>query len=144
VYRGIRDLPAYKNGDLLVWWGFSITTRRFQQTETFLNFAGPRAKFIIENAPCVNIEEFSAFPEEFERFLFPGTALKVLSTTPEFDDGRRDVQVEFVKGQAVFDFMHPDWPIDLFNVPGKFLASFILFIVLFDLRVFEVLGAPKM
>jgi hypothetical protein len=115
VYRGIRDPPAYNDGDLLVWWGFSSTSRRVAVTETFLQVAGPRVKFIIENVPCVDIEEFSAIPVESERLLLPGTALKVLSVTPEFDKGRRDVQAQFIKGQVVFDFMHPEWPLDLFK-----------------------------
>jgi hypothetical protein len=127
VYRGIRDPPAYNDGDHLVWWAFSSTTRRVAVTETFLDFVGPRAMLVLENAPCVNIEDFSFFGPKFpgdtntesERLLLPGTALKVLSVSKEFDNGRRNVQMEFIKGQAVFDFMHPEWPLDLFSAPKK-------------------------
>jgi hypothetical protein len=73
--------------------------------------------FTIENVPCVNIEAFSASPEESERLLLPGTTLKVVTSLPsELDDDRRDVRAKFIKSRVVFDFMHPQWPIDLFSV----------------------------
>jgi hypothetical protein len=115
VYRGIRNPPDFKKGDTVVWWGFSSSTRRVHVTHTFIAFSGPRTMFILENVPCVNIEGLSAYPGESERLLLPGTALKVLSVTTEFDNGRRDVQAQFVKSQVVFDFMHPQWPISLFK-----------------------------
>jgi hypothetical protein len=127
VYRGIRDPPDYHDHELLVWWSFSSATRRVHVTESFLNFSGPRAKLIIENVPCVNIEEFSALRGEFERLLLPGTSLKVLSQTKFQADGSRDVQVEFIKGHVMFDFMHPQWSIDLLGTPGRFSSFLSLF-----------------
>jgi hypothetical protein len=117
VYRGakLRDPSECEIDNILVWWTFSSTTRRVHVTDNFLNITGPRAKFIIESVPCVNIEELSYFPGEFERLLLPGTALKVLSVASESNDGYCDVQVQFIKGHVVFDFMHPEWPIDLFK-----------------------------
>jgi hypothetical protein len=128
LYRGLKfeekERPDFKKEEVLVWWSFSSSTRLLDVTEQFLKPtesepAGPRSNFIIENVPCVNIEGLSHFPGESERLLLPGTMLKVLSVTAEFDNGRRDVQAEFIKGQAVFDFMHPEWPIDLFSAPKK-------------------------
>jgi hypothetical protein len=125
VYRGrnIDKISDYKEDKVLIWWTFSSSSRRDGVAHSFAEKKkekGLSAKFIIENVPCVNIEGLSDYPGEYERLLLPCTSLKVLSVTKiPLNDDRWDIQAEFIKGQAVFDFMHPEWPIDLFGAPKK-------------------------
>jgi hypothetical protein len=113
LYRGMRGPLHFTAGETIVWWSCTSVTRRAQAAEAMLGFGGGSStKFILESMPCVNISEFSPFPEESEHLLLPGTALQVLHVM-ELGNGRRDVQAEFIKGHAVFDFMHPQWPLDL-------------------------------
>ena len=114
VYRGIRDPPAYTPQDPkqpvapLLWWSFSSCTRKIHVVEGFMRERGPRAKLIIEDVPCVNLEAFSSF-NEFERLILPGTSVFVISVSPEHDSGRRNVQLGFVKCPSSLDFVHPQW-----------------------------------
>jgi hypothetical protein len=123
VYRGtkLKNPSDRIPGNILVWWTFSSTSRRDGVAYEFAEKKkeeGPSAKFIIENAPCINIEELSSYLGEYERLLLPCTALKVLSVTKTSpDEDRWDIQAEFVKGHVAFEFMHPEWPLDLFSSP---------------------------
>ena len=80
VYRGVRgDLHEEYNqlqGKVLRWWAFSSTTVQEDTTKTFSGTEGDRTVFGID-AIGVDIAAFSAFPNEAEVLLLPGTALVV-------------------------------------------------------------------
>ena len=132
VYRAIKNPPPYSrqsSGDRLVpmtWWSFSSCSRNMQSVERFLGASGPRALFIIENVPCVNIQDLSAFKDESERLILPGTSLRLVSVSSPHDNGRMNVQLEFIKGNGLVELLHPQWPIDVFAIapaPSTFITK---------------------
>ena len=82
VYRGVcLDLHKQYNqlqGRVFTWWAFSSTTMsaKLMQSKLFLGEKGDRTLFSID-AIGVDIAAFSAFPDEQELLLLPGTSLKV-------------------------------------------------------------------
>ena len=79
VYRGMcGDLHEEYNqlqGKLFRWWAFSSTTMQESKAKAFLG-DGDRTLFSID-AIGVDICQFSAFPNESEVLLLPGTCLAV-------------------------------------------------------------------
>merc|ERR1712032_910850 len=79
VYRGMSaDLHEEYNqlqGKVFRWWAFSSTTVRESQAEAFMD-EGDRTLFSID-AIGVDISQFSAFQNESEVLLLPGTCLLV-------------------------------------------------------------------
>ena len=82
VYRGVRlDLHKQYNqlqGKTFTWWAFSSTTMdaKLMQSKLFLGKEGDRTLFSID-AIGVDVAAFSAFPNERELLLLPGTSLTV-------------------------------------------------------------------
>ena len=82
VYRGMSaDLHETYNqlpGQVFRWWAFSSTTINESQAEAFManNLTGERTLFAID-AIGVDISAFSAFPDEKEVLMLPGTCLVV-------------------------------------------------------------------
>ena len=84
AYRGVT-LDLHEQYNLLrdrvfTWWAFSSTTTNLDllNSTTFNDVGGPRTMFTID-AIGVNISAFSAFPDEEEVLLLPGTQLVVQS-----------------------------------------------------------------
>jgi len=82
VYRGVAlDLHEQYNqleGKVFTWWAFSSTTRnkKLMCSSGFLGNGQSRTLFTID-AIGVDIAAFSAFPNESELLLLPGTSLTV-------------------------------------------------------------------
>ncbi|MEU9034524.1 ADP-ribosyltransferase domain-containing protein [Streptomyces sp. NPDC048352] len=85
LYRGVAlDLRAqYPLGRTVTWWGVSSCTPKLGVARGFLGNRGKRTLFEVVPARAVGIREFSAFTEEEEFILSPGTQLKVTDVTTE-------------------------------------------------------------
>ena len=84
VYRGVNvDLHEEYNqlqGRTFRWWAFSSTTQRESQAQTFLGQTGESTLFKIDGIG-VDIAAFSAFPNESEVLLLPGTLTLTVTLT---------------------------------------------------------------
>ena len=82
VYRGVtgdhHDVYNQLQGQVLRWWAFSSTTQHESQAKAFLG-DGDRTLFSID-AIGVDISQFSAFPQESEVLLLPGTITLTLNS----------------------------------------------------------------
>ncbi|MGW0659854.1 ADP-ribosyltransferase domain-containing protein [Streptodolium elevatio] len=85
LWRGVSlDLRAqYPLGRTVTWWGVSSCTSKLGVARAFLGSRGKRTLFEVRPARAVGIRSFSAFTEEEEYILLPGTQLKVTDVTTE-------------------------------------------------------------
>ncbi|MFF5701911.1 ADP-ribosyltransferase domain-containing protein [Streptomyces sp. NPDC012794] len=85
LYRGVAlDLRAqYPLGRTVTWWGVSSCTPKLGVARGFLGSRGKRTMFEVVPARAVGIRDFSAFTEEEEFILSPGTQLKVTDVKTE-------------------------------------------------------------
>ncbi|MEU9714550.1 ADP-ribosyltransferase domain-containing protein [Streptomyces sp. NPDC047976] len=85
LYRGVAlDLRAqYPLGRTVTWWGVSSCTPKLGVARGFLGSRGKRTLFEVVPARAVGIRDFSAFTEEEEFILSPGTQLKVTDVRTE-------------------------------------------------------------
>jgi len=114
VYRGVKlDLhERYQQlkDEVFTWWAFSSTTRHKENAEQFAGSKdsdGHGTLFIID-AIGVDIAEFSAFPDEGELMLLPGTSIKMKKETLESKFWKFWVSVEEARLPCT-DFRHPGW-----------------------------------
>lgn len=79
LYRGVhRDLRGeYTTGKTITWWGVSSCTPRLEIAQQFLGGAGRRVLFEVHAHRAVSIRAFSAYAQEDELVLAPGTQLRV-------------------------------------------------------------------
>ncbi|MBX7193339.1 MAG: hypothetical protein K1X94_14895, partial [Sandaracinaceae bacterium] len=79
LYRGVaRDLRAdYVAGKTVTWWGVSSCTPKLDIARQFLGAAGRRVLFEVHARRAVSIRPFSAYAQEDELVLAPGTQLHV-------------------------------------------------------------------
>ncbi|RKE16955.1 ADP-ribosyltransferase domain-containing protein [Streptomyces sp. TLI_171] len=85
LWRGVGlDLRAqYPLGRTVTWWGVSSCTSRPGVARSFLGSRGRRTLFEVRPARAVGIREFSAFTDEEEYILLPGTRLTVTDVVAE-------------------------------------------------------------
>lgn len=85
LWRGVSlDLRAqYPLGRTVTWWGVSSCTSEVGVARAFLGSRGKRTLFEVLPARAVGIRRFSAFTDEEEFILLPGTQLKVTSVKAE-------------------------------------------------------------
>ncbi|QKW23837.1 uracil-DNA glycosylase [Kitasatospora sp. NA04385] len=85
LWRGVAlDLRAqYPLGRTVTWWGVSSCTSRPAVARSFLGGRGKRTLFEVRPARAVGIRQFSAFTEEEEYILLPGTQLTVTDVVAE-------------------------------------------------------------
>ncbi|GLX20734.1 ADP-ribosyltransferase domain-containing protein [Streptomyces lavendulae] len=85
LYRGVAlDLRAqYPLGRTVTWWGVSSCTPKLGVARGFLGSRGKRTLFEVVPARAVGIRDFSAFTEEEEYILSPGTQLLVTDVRTE-------------------------------------------------------------
>ena len=76
----LRD--QYKEGERIVWWGFSSCTKTLDvlENEEFVGKSGRRTFFTIESDTGKDIEEYSFFEKEDETLLLPGREFEVLTS----------------------------------------------------------------
>jgi hypothetical protein len=114
VYRGVRkDLgEKFKKGDQVIWWPVSSTSRSLgvMQQEQFCGTRGSRTMFHIHCQHAVDISTFSAYPQEDEILLFPGTQLLVNGIV-SMSDGLVMIQLEETDlPLTLLEFEGPDEP----------------------------------
>ncbi|MFJ9641602.1 ADP-ribosyltransferase domain-containing protein [Streptomyces sp. NPDC004244] len=85
LFRGVAlDLRAqYPVGRTVTWWGVSSCTPKLGVARAFLGSRGKRTLFEVVPSRAVGIRNFSAFTEEEEYILAPGTQLKVTEVKTE-------------------------------------------------------------
>ncbi|MER5933544.1 ADP-ribosyltransferase domain-containing protein [Streptomyces sp. NPDC002054] len=85
LWRGVSlDLRAqYPLGRTVTWWGVSSCTPDLGVARTFLGSRGKRTLFEVVPRRAVGIRNFSAFTDEDEFILSPGTQLKVTDVRAE-------------------------------------------------------------
>ncbi|MFF2043704.1 ADP-ribosyltransferase domain-containing protein [Kitasatospora sp. NPDC058170] len=85
LWRGVPlDLRAqYPLGGTVTWWGVSSCTSQPGVARAFLGSRGKRTLFEVLPARAVGIRSFSAFTDEEEFILLPGTQLKVTDVRTE-------------------------------------------------------------
>ncbi|MEM9075007.1 MAG: ADP-ribosyltransferase domain-containing protein [Myxococcota bacterium] len=79
LYRGVAlDLRRlYPKGGSVVWWGVSSCTPKLSVATGFLGNSGKRTLFRVATHSAVSIQAFSAYKQEEEYILRPGTQLQV-------------------------------------------------------------------
>lgn len=87
VYRGVGlDLQdQYPEGETVVWWSVSSTTKTMKVLKDFLGESGKRTIFIVEVKSARDIMKYSWKTTEDELILLPGTVFKVTSVLPQGD-----------------------------------------------------------
>ena len=84
IFRGVKiDLrDQYKEGERIIWWGFSSCTRtlRILEKDEFVGKSGTRTLFTIETDTGKHIGEHSFYPEEDEILLLSGREFEVVSS----------------------------------------------------------------
>lgn len=87
VYRGVGlDLQdQYPEGETVVWWAVSSTTKTMKVLKDFLGESGKRTIFIVEVKSARDIMKYSWKTTEDELILLPGTVFKVTSVLPQGD-----------------------------------------------------------
>ncbi|MET9604851.1 ADP-ribosyltransferase domain-containing protein [Streptomyces sp. NPDC006512] len=85
LWRGVSlDLRAqYPLGRTVTWWGVSSCTSKVGVARAFLGSRGKRTLFEVTPVRAVGIRRFSAFTDEEEFILSPGTQLKVTEVKAE-------------------------------------------------------------
>lgn len=84
-WRGIRDLDMtqqYKKDEIIWWWSWSSISKDMQQLQknNFLGTEGVRTQFMVETTTGMDITRYSAYPDEAEILLCPGTRFRVIAT----------------------------------------------------------------
>ena len=113
VWRGIPKHELEKflqlKGNTIVWWGFSSCTKSVEQTEKFLTKFGTQTDhqkctlFNVECRSCVDITALSAYPEEEEVLLMPGTVMKVVGALKMTSV----VHLRESEEEPLIDYVHP-------------------------------------
>ena len=84
IFRGVKlDLrDQYKEGERIVWWGFSSCTKTVAilENEEFVGTSRRRTLFTIESDTGKDIGEHSFFEKEDEILLLPGREFEVLTS----------------------------------------------------------------
>ncbi|WP_309231528.1 ADP-ribosyltransferase domain-containing protein [Nocardia sp. SYP-A9097] len=85
LWRGVSlDLRAqYPLGRTVTWWGVSSCTSEPSVARAFLGSRGKRTLFEVRPARAVSIRDYSAFTDEEEFILLPGTQLEVTDVKAE-------------------------------------------------------------
>ncbi|MEU7764076.1 ADP-ribosyltransferase domain-containing protein [Nocardia sp. NPDC049190] len=85
LWRGVSlDLRAqYSPGRTVTWWGVSSCTSEPRVARAFLGSRGKRTLFEVLPTRAVSIRDFSAFTEEEEFILLPGTQFEVTDVKAE-------------------------------------------------------------
>lgn len=85
LWRGVSlDLRAqYPLGRTVTWWGVSSCTSEPNVAQAFLGSRGKRTLFEVHPTRAVSIRSFSAFTDEEEFILLPGTQLDVTEVKAE-------------------------------------------------------------
>lgn len=85
LWRGVSlDMRAqYPLGRTVTWWGVSSCTSKFSVARAFLGSRGKRTLFEVQPRRAVGIRSFSAFTDEEEFILLPGTQLEVVDVKTE-------------------------------------------------------------
>jgi uracil DNA glycosylase len=85
LWRGVSlDLRAqYRLGRTVTWWGVSSCTSKLGVARAFLGGRGKRTLFEVRPVRAVGIRSFSAFTDEEEFILLPGTQLTVTDVKAE-------------------------------------------------------------
>jgi len=90
VYRGIRGdvRKDYKEGQTIIWWGFSSCTRTMGvlANDQFFGSEGSRTLFTIESTSGRDIRQHSAFQKEDEVLLPAARQFEVVSCLPQGKD----------------------------------------------------------
>ena len=84
LFRGVKmDLrDQYKEGEHIVWWGFSSCTKTLAvlENEEFVGTSGTRTLFTIESDTGKDICKHSFFEKEDEILLLPGREFEIISS----------------------------------------------------------------
>ena len=85
LYRGVGiDLrKQYPKGGTVTWWGVSSCTPKLSVAKGFLGSSGKRMLFEVSTSSAVSIKQFSAYTQEDEYILAPGTQLHVDSVATD-------------------------------------------------------------
>jgi uracil DNA glycosylase len=85
LWRGVSlDLRSqYPVGRTVTWWGVSSCTSKLSVAKAFLGRRGRRTLFEVRPVRAVGIRQFSAFTDEEEYILAPGTQLTVTDVLTE-------------------------------------------------------------
>jgi uracil DNA glycosylase len=102
LWRGVKlDLRStYVVSTTVTWWGISSCTPKQSVAQGFMGATGSRTLFKIEPKSATSIMAFSAFTEEEEYILPPGTQLFVKSSTTD-KSGLTTVVLQEVEGKLV-------------------------------------------
>jgi len=96
-YRGIKgDDKRYKKGAIVWWWSWSSVSKDIEtlQSDDFLGTVGERTLFTIQMKNAVDISSYSAYPEEAEVLLPPGTRMRVTGNLEQGNGLRQVTLVE--------------------------------------------------
>ena len=81
IFRGVKgDLRAdFMAKSLKIWWAFSSCTKDITVlgNTAFAGYDGERTFFLIQASAAFDVSRYSAFPNESELLLAPGSTLKV-------------------------------------------------------------------
>lgn len=79
LFRGVRlDLKKqYPQGAKVIWWGVSSCTPKLSVAQAFLGGNGARTLFRVDALRPVSIRRYSAYEQEEEYIVAPGTQLEV-------------------------------------------------------------------
>ena len=84
IFRGVKlDLrDRYKEGERIVWWGFSSCTKTvgLLENEEFVGMSGTRTLFTIESDTGKDICQHSFFEKEDEILLLPGREFEIMGS----------------------------------------------------------------
>ena len=81
LFRGINKSikHQYKKGSNVVWWSISSCTPKKSVASTFSGSSG--TIFEVKAKTAISIRQLSAYPDEEEYVLAPGTLLKVVNVS---------------------------------------------------------------
>ena len=111
VYRGVRGdyRDKYVLGKEFVWWACTSTTANLGALSNpmFLGKDGHRTKFAINTHCAFDIRQYSAFSNEDERLIYPGTKFRVDGVL-DCGHGLFEIQLtEVISTVPYIDFTHP-------------------------------------
>ena len=99
VWRGVNydDTLTFVDNSEYIWWGVNSCSMNARAVQLFLGETG--TLFAIHTIHGKNISEFSAFPEEQEVILMPGTQVRAKSESLNFLDSFFLIHLEQVTRQ---------------------------------------------